>query len=51
MADVQTNFSMPDVISIGLGGGSIIDRDAATVGLILSVTDCSKKAWFSGDRC
>lgn len=24
VADVQTNFSMPDVISIGLGGGSIV---------------------------
>jgi N-methylhydantoinase A/oxoprolinase/acetone carboxylase beta subunit len=32
VADVQTNFSMPDVISIGLGGGSIIDREAVTVG-------------------
>ena len=32
VADVQTNFSMPDVISIGLGGGSIINRHAQTVG-------------------
>ena len=24
VADVQTNFSMPDVISVGLGGGSIV---------------------------
>ncbi len=27
VADVQTNFSMPDVISVGLGGGSIVRKD------------------------
>jgi len=27
VADVRTNFSMPDVISIGLGGGSRINED------------------------
>ncbi len=27
---VRTNFSMPDVLSIGLGGGSIVDDSAAT---------------------
>ena len=32
VADVRTNFSMPDVISFGLGGGSIIDREKPSVG-------------------
>lgn len=30
VADVQTNFSMPDVISIGLGGGSIVRTEPTT---------------------
>ncbi len=29
---VRTNFRMPDVVSIGLGGGSIVAADGATVG-------------------
>lgn len=29
VADVQTNFSMPDVISVGLGGGSIVRANGA----------------------
>ena len=32
VADVRTNFSMPDVISFGLGGGSIIDSEKPSVG-------------------
>ena len=32
VADVRTNFSMPDVISFGLGGGSIIDTEKPSVG-------------------
>jgi N-methylhydantoinase A/oxoprolinase/acetone carboxylase beta subunit len=27
IADVRTNFRMPDIVSIGLGGGSIVRRD------------------------
>ncbi len=29
---VRTNFRMPDVLFIGLGGGSLVDDDGATVG-------------------
>ena len=29
---VRTLFRMPDLLSIGLGGGSLVDRDARTVG-------------------
>jgi hypothetical protein len=29
---VSTNFRMPDVLSIGLGGGSLVDPEACTVG-------------------
>ncbi len=32
VADVRTNFSMPDVISFGLGGGSIINSDKLSIG-------------------
>lgn len=32
VVDVRTNFSMPDVISVGLGGGSLVDLKAKTVG-------------------
>ncbi|GKY87380.1 hydantoinase/oxoprolinase family protein [Sinisalibacter aestuarii] len=32
VADVQTNFSMPDVVSLGLGGGSIVNADATRIG-------------------
>ena len=32
VADVQTNFSMPDVISIGLGGGSIVRLAPLSIG-------------------
>ena len=33
VADVRTNFSMPDVISIGLGGGSIVrEKHPCTIG-------------------
>ncbi len=29
---VRTNFRMPDILSIGLGGGSVVERDGAVVG-------------------
>jgi N-methylhydantoinase A/oxoprolinase/acetone carboxylase beta subunit len=29
---VRTLFRMPDLVSVGLGGGSIVDREATTVG-------------------
>ncbi len=29
---VRTNFRMPDVVSVGLGGGSLISNDGGTVG-------------------
>ncbi len=32
VADVRTNFSMPDVISFGLGGGSLVNTEKITVG-------------------
>lgn len=32
VADVQTNFPMPDVLSVGLGGGTIIDAASGSVG-------------------
>ena len=32
VADVQTNFAMPDIISVGLGGGTIIDVQSGKVG-------------------
>lgn len=32
MAGVRTNFRMPDVFSIGIGGGSLVDADGLTVG-------------------
>lgn len=32
VADVQTNFSMPDVISLGLGGGSLVNRETGRIG-------------------
>lgn len=32
VVDVRTNFSMPDVISMGLGGGSLVDLKKRTVG-------------------
>lgn len=32
VAGVRTNFRMPDVLSIGIGGGSIVDTDTGEVG-------------------
>jgi N-methylhydantoinase A/oxoprolinase/acetone carboxylase beta subunit len=32
LAEVRTNFRMPDLISIALGGGSIVQRDPLAVG-------------------
>jgi N-methylhydantoinase A/acetone carboxylase, beta subunit len=32
VAGVRTNFRMPDVLSLGIGGGSIVDTETAEVG-------------------
>jgi len=32
VAGIRTNFRMPDVLSIGIGGGSIVDEETAEVG-------------------
>ncbi|WP_454137948.1 hydantoinase/oxoprolinase N-terminal domain-containing protein [Microbacterium paulum] len=32
VAGIRTNFRMPDVLSIGIGGGSIVDTETAEVG-------------------
>lgn len=32
VADVQTNFSMPDVVSLGLGGGSMVNLETGRIG-------------------
>ena len=32
IAGVRTNFRMPDVLSIGLGGGSIVKQDSLSIG-------------------
>jgi N-methylhydantoinase A/oxoprolinase/acetone carboxylase beta subunit len=32
VAGIRTNFRMPDVLSLGIGGGSIVDEDTAEVG-------------------
>jgi N-methylhydantoinase A/oxoprolinase/acetone carboxylase beta subunit len=32
VAGIRTNFRMPDVLSIGIGGGSIVDLETAEVG-------------------
>lgn len=32
VADVQTNFPMPDVLSVGLGGGTLVDATTGRIG-------------------
>ncbi|HWU29559.1 MAG TPA: hydantoinase/oxoprolinase family protein [Microbacterium sp.] len=32
VAGIRTNFRMPDVLSLGIGGGSIVDEETAEVG-------------------
>ena len=32
VAGIRTNFRMPDVLSLGIGGGSLVDLDTAEVG-------------------
>lgn len=51
VADVRTNFAMPDVISIGLGGGSIVsDNDPMSIGPISVGHELPQKAKvFGGD--
>ena len=45
VADVRTNFAMPDVISIGLGGGSIVsDNDPLSIGPLSVGNDLPQKA-------
>ena len=50
VADVRTNFSMPDVISFGLGGGSLINTDQLKVGPQSVGYELTEKAKvFGGD--
>jgi N-methylhydantoinase A/oxoprolinase/acetone carboxylase beta subunit len=51
VADVRTNFAMPDVISIGLGGGSIIGlKDPVTIGPVSVGHELLQKSKvFGGD--
>jgi|TARA_B110000008_G_scaffold161778_1_gene162389 N-methylhydantoinase A/oxoprolinase/acetone carboxylase beta subunit len=51
VADVRTNFAMPDVISIGLGGGSIIGlKDPLTIGPVSVGHELLQKSKvFGGD--
>ena len=51
VADVRTNFAMPDVISIGLGGGSIVsDNDPMSIGPISVGHELPQRAKvFGGD--
>jgi|TARA_B100000795_G_C22794297_1_gene438562 N-methylhydantoinase A/oxoprolinase/acetone carboxylase beta subunit len=51
VADVRTNFAMPDVISIGLGGGSVVDLNAPlTIGPVSVGHELLQKAKvFGGD--
>ncbi len=50
VAEVRTNFSMPDVISFGLGGGSIVNEDKPTVGPLSVGHELIEKAKvFGGD--
>jgi len=35
---VNTNFRMPDVLSIGLGGGSIVQQSHVSIKVTISVT-------------
>lgn len=49
VADVRTNFAMPDVISIGLGGGSIVgDNDPMSIGPISVGNELPQKAKVFG---
>ena len=51
VADVRTNFAMPDVISIGLGGGSVVDLNVPlTIGPVSVGHELLQKAKvFGGD--
>ena len=51
VADVRTNFAMPDVISIGLGGGSIIStKEPMAIGPVSVGHELLQKATvFGGD--
>ena len=51
VADVRTNFSMPDVISIGLGGGSIVSsEDPLSIGPVSVGHELPQRAKvFNGD--
>jgi N-methylhydantoinase A/oxoprolinase/acetone carboxylase beta subunit len=47
---VRTNFRMPDVLSIGLGGGSIVQREPLAVGPVSVGYELTHKARvFGGD--
>ncbi|MCS7257297.1 MAG: hydantoinase/oxoprolinase family protein [Thermomicrobium sp.] len=47
---VRTNFRMPDVVSIGLGGGSIVSPDGTTVGPLSVGYRLSEEALVFGGR-
>ena len=51
VADVRTNFAMPDVISIGLGGGSVVGlNEPLTIGPVSVGHELLQKAKvFGGD--
>ena len=47
---VRTNFRMPDVLAIGLGGGSLVRDDGARIGPDLVGYELTSKALaFGGD--
>lgn len=46
---IRTNFRMPDVLSIGLGGGTIVRADAATEGAAATAGDAATEADASAD--
>jgi N-methylhydantoinase A/oxoprolinase/acetone carboxylase beta subunit len=47
---VRTNFRMPDVLSIGLGGGSIVEAEPLAVGPVSVGYELTRKALvFGGD--
>ncbi len=47
---VKTLFRMPDLVSIGLGGGSLADLEAGTVGPRSTGHEIRSKAWIFGGR-
>lgn len=48
IAGVKTNFRMPDVFSLGLGGGSVVDRALRRVGPLSVGYRLPEEAWVFG---